>query len=150
MSLMRPITSIRSDFDRLFSDLEREFFAPNLKGRRAETESCMSLWSPPVNVKESEKDVIVTASIPGMKPEDITVEVEGNMLTIAGASKTETEDKNENYYRREITQGSFHRQIQLPTEVEGEKAKALFEQGMLDITIPKSPSTQRHKVSISS
>jgi HSP20 family molecular chaperone IbpA len=79
MSLMRPLASMRSDFDRLFSDLEREVFAPMVTGRRSGEgmESVLNVWSPPVNIVEKEREVMVTASVPGLRPEDLNVEVEG-------------------------------------------------------------------------
>lgn len=150
MSLMRPLTSMRSDFDRLFSDLEREFFSPSWAGRRPGDgqETPVSLLAPPVNVYENEHEVIVEALVPGIKPEELNVEVENNLLTLSGESRKENEERNKNYYRREILEGRFYRQVQLPTEVEGDKANARFEHGRLRITIPKSQQTRRHKVQI--
>jgi HSP20 family protein len=150
MSLMRPLASMRSDFDRLFSDLEREVFAPMVTGRRSGEgmESVLNVWSPPVNIVEKEREVMVTASVPGLRPEDLNVEVEGNVLSVSGETRQETEDKESNYYRREIVQGRFYRQVQLPVEVEVDKANARFENGMLMVSIPKSQQTRRHKIKI--
>lgn len=150
MSLMRPLATMRSDFDRLFSDLEREVFSPMLVGRRSNEslDPLLNVWSPPVDIVEKEKEVLVTASVPGLRPEEINVEVEGNMLSISGETQQEKEDKETNYYRREIVHGRFYRQVQLPVEVEGDKANARFENGMLMVSIPKSEQTRRHKIKI--
>jgi HSP20 family protein len=147
---MRPLTSMRSDFDRLFSDLEREFFSPAWAGRRPGDgqEIPATLFAPPINVIENEHEIIVEALVPGIKPEELSVEVENNFLRLSGESRKESEDKNKNYYRREIMEGRFYREVQLPTEVEGEKANARFEHGRLRVTIPKSQQTRRHKVQI--
>jgi HSP20 family protein len=72
----------------------------------------------------------------------------GNVLSVSGETRQETEDKESNYYRREIVQGRFYRQVQLPVEVEVDKANARFENGMLMVSIPKSQQTRRHKIKI--
>jgi len=151
MSLMRPLSSMRSDFDRLFSDLEREFFSPILSGRRPNDalESMTNFWAPPVDIHETENEVIMKASVPGLKPEEIDLEIEGKIVTISGETKDEREEKDKSYYRREIVQGRFYRQVQLPCEVISDQANAHFENGMLIVTMPKSEQTRRQKIKIS-
>lgn len=151
MSLMHPIISMRNDFDRLFSELERDLLVSRGPGRRSadSSDARLNVWSPPVDIMEKEREVVVTASVPGLRPENINVEIEGNMLSISGETQQTQEDKDSNYYRREIVQGQFYRQIQLPTEVEGAKANARFENGLLMVSIPKSQQTRRHKIKIS-
>lgn len=119
-------------------------------GRRSGegVDSMLNLWAPPVDIMEKEREVLVTASLPGLRPEDINVEVEGNTLSISGETKEEKEEKEHNYHRREIVQGKFYCQVHLPTEVEGDKANARFENGMLMVSIPKSEQTRRHKIKI--
>jgi HSP20 family protein len=142
---------MRTDFDRLFSDLERELLAPALVGRRSGEgmDSMLNAWSPPVDIMEKEREIVVNASVPGLRPEDINIEVEGNTLSISGETKQENETTDKNYHRREIVQGKFYRQVQLPVEVEADKANAHFDNGMLMVSIPKSEQTRKHKIKIS-
>ena len=92
----------------------------------------------PVDMFETDGAVVVKASIPGIKPEDIEISVTDNSLSIRGESKSEEEVKEENYFRRERRYGRFSRQIMLPGGTLGEKAEAEFKDGVLTITVPKA------------
>lgn len=150
MSLMRPLSSIHNELNRLFYEME-DMLVPGWTRRTGEKEAggnLMSVWAPPMDINETENDVIVKASVPGMKPEEIDIEVEHNILTLRGETTHEEEAHEKNYHRREIAYGKFFRQVQLPTEVDGDKAQASFQDGMLNITIPKSKQIQRHKIKV--
>ncbi len=151
MSLMRPLSSLREDLNRVFSDLEQEFLSPWSPGRRrlGEPEAFLAVWTPPVDVVEDEKEIRVKALVPGIKPEDLSIEVEDHTLCLSGESFKKEEEEKGNFYRKEITHAKVFRRIQLPTDVQGEKAKADFENGMLTVTIPKSEETRRHKIKVS-
>ena len=92
---------------------------------------------PAVNVKQTDKDVIVTADIPGVKENDLQLEVGENSISLSGERREEKEEKDEGYFRREVSYGSFHRQIPLPTAVKSDKAEATLTEGQLKIVIPK-------------
>jgi HSP20 family protein len=96
--------------------------------------------TPAVDVMETPEGFTVKAALPGWKPEDVDVTVENGMLILRGEWKQEEEHKDDNsrWLRREIRYSSFERSIQLPTEVEADKAKAVFENGILTLTIPKA------------
>jgi len=91
-----------------------------------------------VDVYETEDNVIVEAAMPGVKPEEIEVSLTGDVLTIKGETKAEKEVKEESYIRRERRYGSFCRSVSLPSGLEGDKAEAEFEHGVLKLTIPKA------------
>ncbi len=91
----------------------------------------------PVDVYETADDVVVKASLPGVRPEDIDVSVTGQVLTIKAECQAEEEEKSLNYFRRERRAGTFVRQLQLPSEVDSAKADAAFEHGVLRLTLPK-------------
>lgn len=148
MSLMRPLSSIQQDLNRAFYDLEREFLSPLTRRPEAMESLMQTVWAPPIDIIEEPNEVIVKAQIPGIKPENIEVEVDNNMLTLRGEMKRTEEEKKKNFYRREIVEGTFHRQVQLPTEIQPEKASAKFEHGMLIVNIPKAQQTKRHKVKV--
>lgn len=93
--------------------------------------------APALDVYQTEKEVKVEASLPGIDPEKVDISIEGDILTVKGASEDKKEIKRENYYRKEIRKGSFQRSVMLPVPVKGDEAKAEFKNGILEITIPK-------------
>lgn len=92
---------------------------------------------PMVNVKQSDKDVVVTADIPGIKEEDVNIEVGDTFVDISGERKEETKHEDEGFVHQEVRYGSFARRVPLPTEVKADKADATIKDGQLRITIPK-------------
>lgn len=101
--------------------------------RKAETG-----FQPKVNISESDKEITVSAELPGMDDKDINVSLRKNELTIKGEKKEEKEEEKEHYYHMERTYGSFQRTIPLPYEVEDDKVEANFKNGVLTITLPKA------------
>ncbi len=106
--------------------------------------------APAVDVVETPEGFTVKAALPGWKPEDVDVTVENGMLTLKGEWKQEEESKDEKnrWHRREIRYGSFERNIALPTEVDADKAKAEFENGILTLTIPKAEVVKPKQIKI--
>jgi HSP20 family protein len=102
----------------------------------------------PIDVLDTNDDVIVKASLPGVKPEDIEISITGQVLTLKGETREEHEEKAQNWYRRERRQGSFVRQIQLPTEVDSGKAEAVFEDGVLRLTLPKAETVKPKTIKV--
>lgn len=92
----------------------------------------------PVDISEDKENVYVETPLMGLKPEDIEILVEDNVLTIKGRREEEKEEKKRNYYRKEIKKGSFERTLTLPTEVKAGKTVAEASNGMLKITLPKA------------
>ena len=105
---------------------------------------------PPLELTESDESVVVKAELPGLKPEDIELSVEGNSLTIRGEKKESSEKKEENYYHTERYYGSFCRVVALPSEVNTEKVTADFDNGVLAVTLPKVEESQRKRVEVKS
>jgi len=91
----------------------------------------------PVDLYETDDDVVVKASLPGVKPEDVHISVTGETLTIKAEAKSETEETNPNYYRQERHFGSYQRSLALPVRVDADKADASFEHGVLNLRLPK-------------
>jgi HSP20 family protein len=106
-------------------------------------------WMPAVDVFEKDDKFIVKAELPGMKEEDIDVSVVGDRLSIKGEKKTETEVKEQDYYRSERSYGSFYRSIPLPSSVEADKIEASFENGVLEVALPKSAKVKPKKIALS-
>ncbi len=133
------ITSLRQAMDRLFED---SFVRPSglFPALRAET--------PAVDMYQTEKEVVVKASLPGMKGEDVDISVTGDMLTIKGEHKEEQEIKEEDYFRKEMRYGSFVRSLQIPVPVKVDKAEAVFEEGVLTLTMPKTEAVQPKAIKV--
>ena len=139
-----PFTEL-DEMERRMSDIFEHPFLPLLWGRFPSEQMA---WAPAIDVFEKENKFIVKAEIPGMKEEDINVSIEGDTLNIKGEKKTESEVKEENYYRSERSYGSFFRSIALPSTVDAGKIEAEYDNGVLEITIPKKAEVKPKKVAI--
>ena len=107
-------------------------------------------FMPRVDVRENDKEIKVTAELPGMDEKDIDVSLSHDSLTIRGEKRQETEDKGKDYYRSERSYGSFHRVVPLSAEVDEDKAEADFRKGVLKIRLPKTEAARssRKKIKI--
>lgn len=104
---------------------------------------------PKINVSDGEKEVKITAELPGMDEKDLEVNLHNNQLTISGERKHEEEVKEENRYYFESSYGKVYRSIPLPTEVDSEKIDAKFKKGVLTIKLPKTkPTVPKKKITI--
>jgi len=103
---------------------------------------------PAVDVYEDKDNVIVEAQLAGIDPEKVDISIENGVLSIKGESEKKREVEDKNYYRKEIRRGSFFRSVPLPTHVEGDKASAVAEDGVLKISIPKAPEVKPKSIRI--
>ena len=101
------------------------------------------LTVPAVNVSENTKDFKVSVAAPGMKKDDFKIDVEGDMLTISAETKQEKEEKDEKYTRKEYNYSSFSRSFTLPETVNKEKIEATYENGVLQLVLPKTEETKK-------
>lgn len=101
-----------------------------------------------VDVYETPEDVVVKATVPGIKPEEINISVTGDVLTIKGETKQEEKVEKANYIRQERRYGAFARSISLPTSVNAEKAEAVFENGVLTLKLPKVEEVKPKVISV--
>ena len=123
----RELVSMRDDMDRLFGT----FFGSNV-------DNFEKYWKPAIDIEENNGNLIVTAEIPGMTKEDIKVSVHNDVLTISGERKRENEKKEKMFHRIERCYGKFNRSFALPKTVNEEKIEAVFKDGILTLTIPKT------------
>ncbi len=91
----------------------------------------------PVDVYETASDLVIKAALPGMAPEDVDIAIDGDTLTITGEFKADEVEQDKEYHRRELHVGTFERALRLPERFQTEKAEAVFEHGILTLTIPK-------------
>lgn len=147
MSLMRNSDwrGFRSEFDRLFD----EFFSPQrgLSTTQGQGKGG-TFWAPAVDVSENGENFVVHAELPGIKQEDIDIELENNVLTLKGQRKFERKDEKENYHFVERSYGSFYRSFTLPRNVDPNGIQASFSDGVLTISIPKAEEAKPRKVQI--
>jgi HSP20 family protein len=103
---------------------------------------------PSMDIIDRDKEVVIRAEMPGLEREDITVDVSDHMLTIRGERKRQTEEREEDYYRREIGTVAFARSLSLPEEVEADSAKAAYRDGVLEVTLPKKAPSERKTLQV--
>jgi len=127
-----PFLTLHREMNRLFDDVFNNIGAPSLLGR-------MPAW-PSVEVVQSDKDVRVSAELPGLDEKDVEVLVDDDVLTIRGEKRAETEDKERRFTERYY--GRFERVIPLPFAVEEDKAEASFNNGVLTVTLPRSAKAE--------
>jgi HSP20 family protein len=134
--------------DHLMEDMWRRPF-PSLFGRdRWLPIRPSSIRMPSLDVYEEKDSVVVKAELPGMKKEDVEVNLAGEILTIKGEKKEDKEVKEDNYYRRERSYGSFLRSVGLPCEVKSDEIKASFKDGVLEIRLPKTEESKKKSISV--
>jgi HSP20 family protein len=134
---MNEMVTLREAMDRLFDDA---FTRPLGLGGFADV--------PAIDMYQTNDKVVVKASLPGLKAEDVQITVTDNTLSLSGEFKEEKEEKEKTYHLREQRFGSFERTIALPTDVETDKATADFKDGVLTITLPKSEAVKPKTISI--
>ncbi len=142
-SVWDPLGALRASIG--FPDLFEDLFA-GLPTPRVSTFA--RAWLPKVNIKETDKQYVITAALPGVKKEDVKIEVRNGVLTIAGEQKEEKEEKGKDYLRREMSFGSFQRSFVLPEGVHPEDVKASQKDGLLTVTLPKPETPKRKGVDI--
>jgi HSP20 family protein len=103
---------------------------------------------PVVSVKDDEKNVTVSAEVPGLEAGDVNVQVTGNVLTLSGEKKQEKKEEKENFLRIERSYGSFLRRIELPGEVDADRAEAKLQNGVLELRLPKVESSASKTIKI--
>ncbi len=105
---------------------------------------------PAVDVYQKGDDVIVEMEVPGIKKDDIDISVENDVLTVSARKREKKEVKKEDYYHKEIREGSFSRSVILPMKVKGEEAEAEIKNGVLRIVLPKADELKPKKIAIKS
>lgn len=145
-ALRRPFRTFFEDWD---EDLNRWFDWPVLRHWPNWPETRLADWAPRMDAFEKGDKLIIKAELPGLQKPDIEVKLTDGSLVIKGERKTESEVKEENYYRKERSFGSFFRKLPLDFEVNAKDIRADFHDGVLEITIPKPRETAKaHKIEV--
>jgi HSP20 family protein len=139
-----PFISLQREIDRLFDDFSRGF--PSLQSFGGKGAGLM----PSMDVTETDKEIEITAELPGLEEKDVQINVADNLLTIRGEKKAEKEEKDKNYRLVERSYGSFERTLELPEGVNADDIKASIAKGVLKVTVPKPAPAQAKKIEVKS
>ena len=131
-----------------FKELRRIEGAMNRRWRGFGVGGPIVRWAVPLDVVQDDDSIVVHASLPGVKPEDIQVTIEDGVLTIGNEAKSEHKEGNGNYLLRERRSGRFQRTLRLPDTVDTEKAEPHYENGVVTITFPKVESKKAKRLEI--
>ena len=134
---VREMMTLREAMDRLFDDA---FTRPlSLSGVSA---------MPAIDLYQTTENVVVKAALPGLKADDVQISITADVLTLRGEFKQEKEDKEATYHLLERRSGAFERSVTLPTDVQADKAKADFENGVLTVTLPKAEAVKPKTITV--
>jgi HSP20 family protein len=129
--------------------LPEELLKPWLSGERNFYPE-MEMWTPRVDVSETDKEFQINVDVPGAKPADINVEIAGDDLVIKGKVEEEKEEKGKTWHRTERRYGSFYREFELPKSADLDKIEAMVKDGMLMIKVQKKPEAQSKTIEVKS
>ena len=134
------LVTLRDAMGRLFED---SFVSP-LTWRQLDGE----MLNPAMDVHQTGDEIIVTASLPGLKAEDVDITITGQTLAIRGEFKADEKVERDQYLYRERRYGTFHRQVELPVRVQGDATTATFEDGVLTLRIPKAEEVKPRQIKV--
>jgi len=137
---LRDLLSIQDRMNRLFEQ--------TLSRSRAEEGIAASTWSPAVDIYETPETIVMKAELPSLSREDIEIHIRDNTLTLRGERRFAKEVQQESYLRIERAYGAFQRSFTLPATIQQDKIRAVFRDGVLELTLPKAEEAKPKKVAI--
>jgi HSP20 family protein len=140
---MAHLASFQHEMNRMFD----EFFRG---GTGEEAGWVRQTWTPPVDIYDTEEAVILTAELPGVSKDEVSIEVHQHTLILRGERKPDAAVPADHYYRRECVYGPFQRSFVLPTLVDQEKVQATYHDGILELRLPKSEAAKPKRIAITS
>ena len=138
---MGNLQSFQEEMNRMFHDFFRG-------GEGGDQGWASGTWTPPVDIYETEDALVLTAMLPGVSKDDVTIEVHNNTLTLRGERKLDKEVKQDNYHRVERSYGAFSRSFTLPSVVDQGSIKAEYRDGVLKLTLPKREEAKPRQIQI--
>ena len=127
-----------------FNNLLNEFFAPSTQS----DDINMTDLNVPVDIYHDGDNIVLKAALPGVEKKDISVDLKGRVLTLKGSLSSETEVKEDNYYRKERAAGKFERSFTMPGDVDPEKIQADYKDGILKITVPRPENRKNKQITV--
>jgi HSP20 family protein len=140
----RDLTSIQDEINQMFDRV----FGRRTAGAGREGGPSAVNWAPAVDISERKDAYVVTAEVPGVKPEELQVTLEDGLLTIQGERRMEEESSDRQYHRVERRYGAFRRSITLPSQVQADAIKASYSDGVLQVVVPKAESAKPKKIEV--
>ena len=140
----RDLTSIQDEINQMFERV----FGRRGAGAGGEGAFGRATWAPAVDISERKDAYVVTAEVPGVKPEDLDVTLEDGLLTIQGERHAEEETSDRQYHRVERRYGGFRRSITLPSQVKTDAIEASYSDGVLQVTVPKADEAKPKKITV--
>jgi HSP20 family protein len=141
MTLIKYNQPGRDVFGKRFSDIMDEFFSDAVATRQ-------NTFAPSIDISETDKQYMIDVEVPGMKKDDIDLNIENNTLTISGERKFEKKEDNKQYHRVESHYGSFSRSFTLPDNVKVDSISATYNNGILNVTVDKSEQQMKKQIKI--
>ena len=141
------LTRWERDMERMMDDFFDRRMRPWWPERWLRTEEMMT-HAPAMDIFQDKDDIVVKAELPGMEKDDIEVNLTDHTVTIKGEEKQEKEIKKEHYYRSERSYGGFVRTLQLPADVQADKIKASFKNGVLEVRLPKTEEAKTKEIKV--
>jgi HSP20 family protein len=136
----RDLLSIQDRMNRLFEQ--------TLSRSRSEEGIAASTWTPTVDIYETPETIVLKAELPGLSREDIEIQIRDNALTLKGERRFAKDAQQENYLRIERAYGAFQRSFTLPATIQQDKVRAVFRDGVLELTLPKAEEAKSKKIAI--
>jgi HSP20 family protein len=133
----QDLLSIQDEMNQLFG---RVFGQQSGPGQRA--------WAPALDIAERPDAYLLTVEVPGVKPEDLDITLEGGVLTVQGERRFQDESTDQQWHRVERRYGAFRRSITLPSQTQADKIEASFEDGLLHITVPKTDAAMPKRIEV--
>ena len=145
-----PFEDMEREFERWFGRFGQGWMRPFHWGRPLWAEMGMPFEgiTPSVDIVDREEELLVRAELPGVDKKNLEVTLTEDSLTIKGSTKAEKQEEKGDYFRREVSSGSFSRTIRLPTAVDGDKVTSSFKDGILELTLPKVTKAKRQTIKV--
>lgn len=138
------------ELEHLFDDFLNRggWVQPFLRRGLPDLESTFGARLPKIDIIDRDNEVVVKAELPGVDKDNVEVSISDNMLSIHASIQREKKEEKGHYFRRELSRGEYQRTVRLPGQVDGDKAKASFKDGILEISVPKAPGSKRQAIKV--
>jgi len=146
-----PLDELERNMEQIFENLlERRQWWPFHREfpLLAELEKPLAERMPSVDLIERDNEILIRAEMPGVEKKDLDISVSNNRITIRGSTRSEQKEEKGEYYHREMRSGTYCRSITLPASVNGDKAKANFRDGVLEVTLPRTKPSKRQRIKV--
>ena len=137
----REVPTLQNRINRMFDD-------PYFRIGRLADDDSLGMWNPAVDLYEKDDHFVIKAELPGIDKNNIKVDLQDRVLTLSGERTDDHEVNEENYHRKERSYGKFHRAFRLPADVDSDKIKAEFKDGVLQVEVPKPEGKKSKEVTI--